>query len=136
MGSMIMIIQWITIIIRKIIPINVIYKSVVIIIEFVSWNFGLVFPHIGRNILMRVINPRINDCDNNILTSLCCCPGFGGIDISICNSFISCRIFLSYIMKIPELPEFFIIWKFLGSLKFANRYDVIGFRIFNKWVLV
>ena len=60
------VIKWVAVIINCINAVNVIDIAISVIVNSIAWYFTCIYPHIGCQVSMAVINSCINDSDNNI----------------------------------------------------------------------
>ena len=79
-----MIIKWIIVIIIKVPPIDIIHKSITIIINAIIGCFPRIWPHVWQKIFVIIVNAGINNRNENLDASR--------VDIPcVCNVYVSIR---------------------------------------------
>jgi len=68
-GAVAVLILRIRVVVAKVVPVIVIDKPIVIIIDTIVWYLACVRPRVGGKIFVRVIKPRIDIRDNDVRTA-------------------------------------------------------------------
>ena len=86
MGTVPMVVNWVTITMPRTNPILIVHIPIAIVIHAVIRNLIGIGPHIGRQIIVGVAHPGIDHCNNDILRTGGQVPGIGDIGICARNS--------------------------------------------------
>jgi len=83
MGAMIMIIIGVAVIVGEIPAVDVIPEAVAVVVDAVARNFAWIAPHVGREILVAIINARIDHRYDDIGVTLAQLPCLWCIDVLV-----------------------------------------------------
>mmetsp|Transcript_66960 Transcript_66960/g.178330 ORF Transcript_66960/g.178330 Transcript_66960/m.178330 type:complete len:236 (+) Transcript_66960:516-1223(+) len=101
---MLLVVHRIAILIGKVRPVDVVDKAVPIIVHAIVWDLAGVHPHVVVQVLMRVVDARVDDGNNDAGAELAreLPPRLGGINVVVLD-----------LVHAPKRREVGIVWKTL-----------------------
>ena len=82
MRSMPLVVHRITVTVVKVVSVNIVDESIAVVVNSITCDLAGIDPHVGLQILVIVVNSRVDNPDNDVGTG-CDLPGFQAIDIGI-----------------------------------------------------
>ena len=80
MGAVSVAIHGVIVVVMEIPSVDVVHIAVSIVVLLVSGNLSGVFPKVALQVLVVVVDSRVDDCNNNFGTALGPFPCLGGLD--------------------------------------------------------
>ena len=122
------IVHRIRVVIGGIYTVAVVYVSVTIVIYAVGAVFTGVHPHVGRQILVGVVNTCVYDCYNHTATARCCIPRLGSVYVRVRRS-----TRLACVVQTPEIAETWIVGNGESAVDVIGR-DQLHIRVLAQYV--
>ena len=86
MGSVALVVKGICIVVGKVVAINIICVAIAIVVDAIACDFASIAPHVCSEVLVVVVNARVDNSDDGSAGSGIDVPSFWSIDISILGS--------------------------------------------------
>ena len=105
MGSVALVVKGICIVVGKVVAINIICVAIAIVVDAIAGDFACIAPHVCCEVLVVVVNARVDNSDDGSAGSGINVPSLWSIDISILDS-----TGLGGVVKAIHGRESWIVW--------------------------
>ena len=83
MGSVALVVKGICIVVGKVVAKNIVCVAIAIVVDAIAGDFTRIAPHVGCEVLVVVVNARVDNSNNSSACSGIDIPSCWSIDISI-----------------------------------------------------